>query len=63
MILAKTFLACAREIPLEISEPVVNAAYRDTEYEEVETIAIEDASDDKPRIALSKGVSIGKKDM
>lgn len=53
MILAKTLLACARDIPLEIKDPVVQAAITDTDYEEVEALEIE--AEGEKKIPLPQG--------
>ena len=56
MALAKTILAASRDIPLEIKDPVVQAAFRDTDYEIVEQLEIEDET--APRIPLPQGKHI-----
>ncbi len=52
MALAKTILAAAKDIPIEIKDPVVAAAFRATEYENIEEVEIEDERN--PRIPLNQ---------
>jgi recombinational DNA repair protein RecT len=56
MYLAKTLLAAAKDIPVEIKDTAIADAYADTDYESVDVVEIE--SEKAPRLdpkALSKG--------
>ena len=63
MILAKTLMSVAKDVPIEIKDRVIEDAYENTDYETVDVLELPD--DTTPRIALpaNTGFKVGKEDI